>query len=214
MAAMSVPLDPESDELLDRAGRGEDAARQQLLALHRDRLRRMVAVRLDRRLAARIDPSDVVQEALADADQHLDEFLRDRPMGFYPWLRQIAWERLVDLHRRHIHAQRRSIVREEGLQPDGPDESARALADLLVASGTSPSRGVIRAELRERVQDALVRLSPRDREVLVLRHLEGLATAEVASVLGTSVGAVMTRHTRALVRLRGLLGDNPEEVES
>jgi RNA polymerase sigma-70 factor, ECF subfamily len=211
---MRAPLEPDTDELLRQAGEGEDAARQRLLALYRDRLRRMVAVRMDRRLAARIDPSDVVQEALADADQHLDDFLRDRPMGFYPWLRQIAWERLVDLHRRHIRAERRSVFREEGPHLDRSDESARALAEHLVASGTSPSRGLIRAELRERVQDALARLSPRDREVLVLRHLEGLATAEVAVVLGTSAGAVMTRHTRALVRLRALLGDDPEEFGS
>ena len=211
---MTMPREPDTDELLRRAGEGDDAARQRLLAVHRDRLRRMVAVRLDRRLAARIDPSDVVQEALADADQHLDDFLRDRPMGFYPWLRQLAWERLVDLHRRHVHAQRRSIVREEGPHSDRSNESARALAEHLVASGTTPSQGMIRAELRERVQDALAQLSPRDREVLVLRHLEGLATAEVAALLGINAGAVMTRHTRALVRLRALLGDDSEEIGS
>jgi RNA polymerase sigma-70 factor (ECF subfamily) len=89
-----------------------------------------------------------------------------------------------------------------------------ALAEHLVASGTSPSRRLIRAELRDRVQDALARLAERDREVLVLRHLEGLATADVAAVLGISAGAVMTRHTRALVRLRALLGDESEEVGS
>src|SRR4051795_7978520 len=93
-----MPHDMDPDELLQKAGRGEDAARQRLLAVHRDRLRRMVAVRMDRRLAARVDPSDVVQEALADAGEHLDGYLRDRPMAFYPWLRHFAWERLVDLH--------------------------------------------------------------------------------------------------------------------
>jgi RNA polymerase sigma-70 factor (ECF subfamily) len=209
-----APHDPETDELLRRAGQGEDAARQRLLALHRDRLRRMIAVRLDRRLAARIDPSDVVQEALADADQHLDEYLRDQPMEFYPWLRHFAWEHLVDLHRRHVQAQRRSVVREEVHHPGLSEESVLALAEHLVASGTSPSGRLIRAELRDRVQDALARLAERDREVLVLRHLEGLATADVAAVLGISAGAVMTRHTRALVRLRALLGDDGEEVGS
>jgi RNA polymerase sigma-70 factor (ECF subfamily) len=171
----------------------------------------MVAVRMDRRLAARVDPSDVVQEALAEAGQHLDEYLRDRPMAFYPWLRHFAWERLVDLHRRHLHARRRSVAREEPRGLGLPDESAAALVDRLVASWTSPSRRLIRAELRERVQSALARLGPRDREVLVLRHLEGLATPEVAAVLGLSPGAVMTRHTRALVRLRALLEADPGE---
>jgi RNA polymerase sigma-70 factor (ECF subfamily) len=207
-----LPRDLEFDELLARAGCGEDAARQRLLAVHRDRLRRMVAVRMDRRLAARFDPSDVVQEALADAGQRLDEFLRDRPMEFYPWLRQFAWERLVDLQRRHLTAQRRSVLREAAWDAELPDASAAVLADRLVGSGTSPSRRLIQAELRERVQTGLARLAPRDREVLVLRHLEGLSTAEVAAVLGISPGAVMTRHTRALVRLRALLEDASQEA--
>jgi RNA polymerase sigma-70 factor, ECF subfamily len=207
-----LPQDPEPHELLLRAGRGEDAARQRLLALHRDRLRRMVAVRMDRRLAARFDPSDVVQDALAEAGQRLDEYLRDRPMAFYPWLRHFAWERLVDLHRRHIQAQRRSVTREESQDAELPDASAAMLADRLAGSGTSPSRRLIRAELRERVQAALARLGPRDREILVLRHLEGLSTAEVAAVLGLTTGAVMTRHTRALVRIRVLLEDASEEA--
>jgi RNA polymerase sigma-70 factor (ECF subfamily) len=207
-----LPQDPEPHELLQRAGCGEDAARQGLLALHRDRLRRMVAVRMDRRLAARFDPSDVVQDALAEADQCLDDYLRDRPMAFYPWLRHFAWERLVDLHRRHIQAQRRSVTREENPDADLPDASAAILADRLAGSGTSPSRRLIQAELRDRVQAALTRLGPRDREVLVLRHLEGLSTAEVAAVLGLTPGAVMTRHTRAVVRIRALLEDASEEA--
>jgi RNA polymerase sigma-70 factor (ECF subfamily) len=212
VAAM-LPKDVDSDELLQRAGRGEDAARQRLLAVHRDRLRRMVAVRMDRRLAARLDPSDVVQEVLADAGQRLDEYLRDRPTAFYPWLRGFAWQRLVDLHRHHIQAQRRTVAREEPWDAGLPDESAAALADRLAGSGTSPSRRLIREEQRQRVREALARLAPRDREVLVLRHLEGLSTAEVAAVLGVSPGAVMTRHTRALVRLRGLLADDAESEE-
>jgi RNA polymerase sigma-70 factor (ECF subfamily) len=202
-----VPPDMDPDELLQKAGRGEDAARQRLLAMYRDRLRRMVVVRMDRRLAARLDPSDVVQEALADADRHLDDFLRDRPMDFYPWLRHFAWERLVDLGRRHIGAQRRSINREETGGPGLADESAAALA----GSGSSPSRRLIRAEMHDRVHAALTRLAPRDREVLVLRHLEGLSTAEIADVLGLRPGAVMTRHTRALVRLRALLEEDAGE---
>jgi RNA polymerase sigma-70 factor (ECF subfamily) len=206
------PQDPEPHDLLQRAGCGEDDARQGLLALHRDRLRRMVAVRMDRRLVARFDPSDVVQDALAEADQRLNDYLRDRPIAFYPWLRHFAWERLVDLHRRHIQAQRRSVTREECPDADLPDASAAILADRLAGSGTSPSRRLIRAELRDRVQSALTRLGPRDREVLVLRHLEGLSTAEVAAVLGLTPGAVMTRHTRALVRIRALLEDASEEA--
>ena len=73
---------PDTEELLQRAGDGDPSARQQLLSRHRDRLRRMVAVRLDPRLAARVDPSDVVQEALMVADQKLGAYLKDRPVPF------------------------------------------------------------------------------------------------------------------------------------
>jgi RNA polymerase sigma-70 factor (ECF subfamily) len=68
---------------------------------------------LDRRLAARIDPSDVVQEALADADRELAEYLGSRSMPFYAWLRRFAWDRLVEVHRRHVSAGRRSVDREQ-----------------------------------------------------------------------------------------------------
>jgi RNA polymerase sigma-70 factor (ECF subfamily) len=197
----------QTEELLRRAAAGECEALRVLLDRHRARLRRMVAVRLDRRLAARVDPSDVVQEALADAYQHLDDYLRHRPLPFYPWLRQIAWERLVDLHRRHIDARRRSVAREEAPEMELPDESADALVDRLVASGTSPSRRLIREELRGRVQAALAALAARDREVLVMRYLEQLTAGEIADVLGIVEGAVRMRLVRALERLRGHLDD-------
>jgi RNA polymerase sigma-70 factor (ECF subfamily) len=107
-----APAEPDTDVLLDRAAAGDSTARQQLLGRHRNRLKRMVAVRLDPRLAARVDPSDVVQEALADAARKLSDYLARRPLPFYPWLRRLAWERLVKLHRRHT-AGRRDIAREE-----------------------------------------------------------------------------------------------------
>src|SRR5205823_9047828 len=109
------------------ARRGDESAGHELLARHRDRLRRMVALRLDRRLAARLDPSDVVQEALADAARKLPAYLRDRPLPFYPWLRRLAWERLVKLHQRHVGAGRRSVTREE--PPELPEGSALELAE-------------------------------------------------------------------------------------
>ncbi len=136
-----------------------------------------------------------------------------RPLPFYPWLRQIAWDRLVEAHRHHLHARRRSVAREVPGSVPLPDESVGRLADRLVARGTSPSRRMIRAELRDRLKAALDRLPPRDREVLVMRHLEQMEIAEIAAVLGLTTGAVMTRHTRALARLRGLLDDEgPEEL--
>jgi RNA polymerase sigma-70 factor, ECF subfamily len=165
----------------------------------------MVALRIDRRLAARIDPSDVVQEALADAGQALSEYLRHRPLPFYAWLRRFAWDRLVELHRRHVLAERRSVAREEPWAAAWTDPSAVALVDCLIASGTSPSHRVYREELRERVQAALALLPPRDREVLILFYMEELTAAEIGAVLAITEGAVRTRHVRALERLRGLL---------
>lgn len=201
-----MPSSPsDTEELLDRAAAGDDAARQQLLVRHRDRLRRMVAVRMDRRLAARVDPSDIVQEALVEAVQKLDDYARDRPLPFYPWLRQFAWERLVKAHRRHIHAQRRGVGREETGDMPLPDESALDLAERLVASGTSPSQQLTRQEQRERLREALTKLAPHDREVLVMRHLEQMETREIAAVLGIGENAVRNRQFRALLRLRAVL---------
>jgi RNA polymerase sigma-70 factor (ECF subfamily) len=197
---------PDTDELVERAASGDDRARQQLLTRHRQRLLRMVAVRLSRRLAARVDPSDVVQEALAAAARQLDGYLRDRPLPFYPWLRRLAWERLVKLHRRHIEAGRRSVTREE--PPALPDESALELADRLLAADPSPVEAALRAELRQRVRAALGRLAAVDREVLVLRFLERLSTADVAAVLDLTPGAVKLQQMRALERLRSRLGDD------
>ena len=207
---MVVPHDADTEELIARARRGDGGARQQLLMRHRDRLCRMVAVRLDRRLAARFDPSDVVQEALLDADQRLSDYLEQRPLPFYPWLRRLAWEHLLKLKQRHLAARKRSANREERQGFGLPDASALELAQRLVSQGTSPSNGLLRDEVRGRVQAALTRLPEGDREVLVLRYLEKLSMGEVAAVLEITEGAVKMRHTRALGRLCGLLGGQAE----
>jgi RNA polymerase sigma-70 factor (ECF subfamily) len=203
--------EPDTDGLLDRAHRGDGAARRELLMRHRGRLRKMVALHFDRRLAARVDPSDVVQEALADAAERLLDYLERRPLPFYPWLRQLAFDRLVELHRRHVGAGKRSVTRED---PDVlllPDESAAQLATRLADLSSSPSRHALREELRERVRAALGRLASVDREVLVLRHLEQLPTAAAAAVLGIGERAFKSRHLRALQRLGALLRDaHPE----
>ncbi len=199
--------DSDTEQLICRADRGDTAAMQQLLDRHRDRLRRMVAVRLDPRLSARVDPSDVVQEALAEAAEKLPAYLRERPLPFYPWLRQIAWQRLIDLHRRHVRSKRRSVTREARPAVDLADQSAVDLAGQLMGGGTSPSGRLLRAELHDRVRSALSQLSARDREVLVMRHLEQLQVGEIAALLDISEGAVKMRRLRAAERLRELLDD-------
>jgi RNA polymerase sigma-70 factor (ECF subfamily) len=198
-------LNPDTDHLLDRAAAGDGAARQRLLERHRPRLRRMVALRLDQRLRARVDPSDVVQEALFDADQELSDYLKRRPIPFYPWLRQLAWDRLIDLNRRHIRAKKRTVDREEAWEAALPNESTLELVDRLIDLRSSASRKLLREELRTRVSDALRELSARNREILVLRHLEQLSTSETAAILHITEGAVKLRHLRALDRLRSML---------
>jgi RNA polymerase sigma-70 factor (ECF subfamily) len=202
----------DTDYLLRRAADGDRTARDQLLERFRSRLRRMVAVHFDPRLAARVDPSDVVQETLAEAAAQLDRYLRERPVPFYPWLRQLAQRRLIDLHRRHVQARRRTILREEAAC-DLPAPSLRTLAERLVGRRSSPSAGLRRQERRDRVRAALVALPESDREVLVLRVLEGLRTRETAVVLGISEVAVRSRQVRALERLKALLGPDFLEGE-
>jgi RNA polymerase sigma-70 factor (ECF subfamily) len=202
---MAIAPEWDTDTLIRKARQGDAAAREQLLGRHRGRLRHLVAYRLDPRLAARVDPSDVVQEALADASRKLSDYLEHRPLPYYPWLRQLALERLLKLHRRHITAQKRSVTREEELIPPLPDESALELAGQLVARG-QPIGHLLRIELRQRVRTVLAKLEPRDREVLVLRHVEQMSAREMAAVLGITAGAVRVRHLRALQRFQYLLG--------
>jgi RNA polymerase sigma-70 factor (ECF subfamily) len=160
---------------------------------------------------ARLDASDVVQEVLVEAHRRLDGYLASPPLPFHPWLRQIAWEVLVKLHQRHLQAQKRRVGREAGAVQGLPDSSALELARRLCDPATGPSGEAIRAELRQRVQSALMALAERDREVLVLRHLEGLSVREVAEVLGVSEGTVKTRQVRALARLQKLLAGERED---
>jgi RNA polymerase sigma-70 factor (ECF subfamily) len=201
---------PDTDELLRQTSAGSPEARDQLLARHRDRLRKLVGYHMDRRLAVRVDPSDIVQDVLLEAARKLPGYLSERPVPFYPWLRQIACDRLIELHRQHIQAQKRTVHREEPGALALPDESLAELASRLVTSATSPSQRLIKKEIQERVRAALQGLSAKDREVLELRHLEQLSVSDTAAVIGISQTAVKTRHLRALQRLQQLLARGEE----
>jgi RNA polymerase sigma-70 factor, ECF subfamily len=197
---------PEIDVLLSDAARGDASAVRSLLEQHRDRLVRMIALRLDRRLAPRLDPSDVVQEALADAAKRLPDYLRDRPMPFYPWLYRLAADRLAVTHRNHITSAVRAVGREERI--DGPghnDVTVTRLVDRLAANDTTPGRRAARAERRRLLKTAIEQLHQADREVLGLRYLDQLAFEEIAAVLEIGLSAVKMRHMRALERLRVVL---------
>ena len=206
-----VPRDPETEGLLAGVRSGDRAAVDRLLERHRDRLRQMVVVRMDQRLSARIDPSDIVQETLAVAARKLPRYLHEPAVSFYPWLRRIAWERLVKLHQKHLKAQRRTVTREEPQGPSLSSESAMDLAKRLMDSGTSPSLSVEKKELRGQVQAALTRLRASDREILVMRYLEQLSNKEIAEALGITEGALKMRHLRALTALKTILAQSMKE---
>ncbi len=177
----------------------------ELMAMHRDRLRRMVAVRLDQRVNPRLDPSDVVQETMLKAVAKMPEYLKDRPIDFYPWLRQLAWDQMVDSFRKHVIAQRRSVDREIDLDrdliPALPDQSTVMLAEILVAKQSNPSRQLHLNHIQDRVNKALGALTPAYREVLVMRYLEELSLREIAQCLGAGESAIKSRHVRALKQL-------------
>jgi RNA polymerase sigma-70 factor (ECF subfamily) len=171
----------------------------------------MLTVRMHPGLARRVDPSDIVQEALVEAWKQLPEYLEAQPLPFYPWLRQIAWRRLLDLHRVHLQAQKRDVRRERDLHVPLPDRSSTELSDLMSRSLTTASQRLVRSELRQRVRAAIDRLQELHRDVLVLRYLEGLSTAEAAAVLGVAEGTIKSRLVRALEQLRTLLEDESLE---
>ena len=204
---MNASHEPDSEELMRRAATGDGEAIDRLLSRHRGQVRKMVEVRMDKRLAARVDPSDIVQDALADAARKLPDYFRDPPLPFYPWLRHLAWERLLDQHRRHIAGRGRTVTREQGDARASPDHSAARLAARLLASGTSPSGRLMRRELQQRVQELLGRMAAGDREVLVLRFLEQLSISNTAAVLGLTADGVKSRQRRALERFSNLLAD-------
>ena len=194
------------DDLLDIAAGGDQSAVRQLLERFRERLRTMVMLRMDQRLSSRIDPSDVVQDALAAAAEQLPEYLSQRPLPFYPWLRRLAWERLIWLHRRHVEAGKRSVKREVSWELALSDQSAVQLFNQLAVWSENPEARMQRQEETDRVRAMFDRLTTEQREVLQLRYLEQLTTKETAAVLGISEATVKMRQLRAIQGLQTMLG--------
>ncbi len=196
-----MPDSAATQRLLQQVRAGDRRAFEQLFARHRSFLRHHIEVRLDPRLRARVDPSDVVQETHLEAFRRLEDYLERTPMPFRLWLRKTADERLLLLQRRHLGAARRAVGREVPL----PDASSLQLARQFLASGSTPSQRLNRHELAAAVRRALGRLPASDREVLLLRPLEMLSNQEAAHVLGIEPAAASQRYGRALLRLRKLL---------
>jgi RNA polymerase sigma-70 factor (ECF subfamily) len=200
----------ETDRLLRRAAAGDTAGLGVLLARNEGRLRRMVALRLDQRLQGRVDPSDVLQEAFLQASVRLAEYLEKPTLPFFLWLRLLTGQQVAALHRRHLGAEMRDAGREVSLYRGTlPEASSAALAAQLLGHDTRPSEAAVRAEQKVRLQEALNRMDPIDREVLALRHFEQLSNAEAARVLGLHFSAASKRYVRAVTRLKEILADMP-----
>jgi RNA polymerase sigma-70 factor, ECF subfamily len=200
----------ETAGLLRRAAQGDQAAWGALLVRSRDRLRRMVTLRLDRRLQGRIDPSDIIQEAYIDASARLAEYVRQPDMPFFLWLRFLTGQRLLRAHRQHLGAEMRDVAREVSLYRGAlPAATSAALAAQLLGRDTRPSEAAVRAERSIRLQEALNSMEPLDREVLALRHFEQLSNGEAARALDLQESAAAKRYVRALKRLRLILDARP-----
>jgi RNA polymerase sigma-70 factor (ECF subfamily) len=194
-----------------QAGSGDVEAVNRLLERHREALRRMVGLRLDRVLQRRVDASDIVQDVLVEANRRLAGYIESPKMPFHLWLRHIAKDRLIDAHRRHREAARRSLDREQPLQVgEYSNQSALDLAVQLRDRQLTPAAAATRQELEQRFREAIEQLDETDQEVILMRHFEQLGNQEVAQALGLSEAAAGMRYLRALRKLRVLLEKNEE----
>jgi RNA polymerase sigma-70 factor (ECF subfamily) len=208
------PAASETEALLHRIAHDDPVAAGELWERHRPALRRLIDLRLDQALARRMDASDIVQDVLLNANQRLADYLRDPSMPFHLWLRQIATDRVIDAHRRHRLAGKRSMDRERPLAAGratrfADDRSSLDLAAQLRDPSPTPAAEAVRHELEWRFRDALSHLDEDDREIILLRHFEQLSNGEAARALGLSEAAAGMRHLRALRRLRAMLAEVP-----
>ena len=191
---------------MDGARGGDSSARNELLDRHRHALLRMIELRLDRRVRARVDASDVVQNVLVTADRRLSEYLDNPQVPFFLWLRQLAKDSVIDAHREHRKAMKRSVDREQRprISPQF-DDSTIQLAAVLKDEGVTPAAAATMNEFRIHFESALLELSETDREIILMRHYEYLSNKEVAMALDLTEHAASMRYIRALRHLGQML---------
>jgi RNA polymerase sigma-70 factor, ECF subfamily len=203
---MTDDNEPEDRDLLVRLDGGDERAMTELFTRHRDRLRRMIRLRLDRRLQGRIDLSDVLQDAYLEVARRAPEYLAQPSMSPFLWIRFLTEQTLQALHRHHLKVHMRDAGQEVSLRRrSAPQANSASLAEMLLGRLTSPTRAARRAEMQLKLQQMLNDMEPLDREVLALRHFEELSNGEVAQLLGLSKTAASNRYIRALERLREML---------
>ena len=202
---------PEGDKtqnLLAEVRNGDAEAINSLINRHRNAVHRLVRMRIDQAIAARVDVSDVVQDVMLEASQRLGDYLQNPVMPFHLWLRQLAKDRLIDMHRRHRAAKKRSVDREQAVTSlTHDDQSAADLAQLLRDTELTPATAIVRREMEQRFLEAVNQLSDSDREIIMMRHFEHLSSAEVAQALEMTTAAAGMRYLRALRKLTDVLQD-------
>ncbi len=213
---MSIwPQADDTQELLAGVRAGQSGAIDRLLDRHRTAVRRMVSMRIDPQLQRRVDASDVVQEVMIEANRRLRDYLKNPVMPFHLWLRQMAKDRLIDAHRRHRVAARRSLDREQPLAVSLPnDDTTYNLAAQLCDSELTPAASATWKELERRFASACAELDPQDEEMVLMRHFEQLSNSEVAQALDLSPQAASMRYLRAIRRLRTLMVDEDTDNAS
>jgi RNA polymerase sigma-70 factor (ECF subfamily) len=205
-----VPNNASDAELISRVARGDQNALAELFSQHRDRLWRLVTFRMDPRLHGRVDADDVLQEAWLSAVQRIDHFLVDASRSIFVWFRLITSQTLVDIHRRHLGTQKRNAGNEFSIDRGWSSSStSSSLSFHLLDHLTSPSEAALRAEMSQKLNQALSEMKDMDREVLALRHFEQLTNREAAQVLGISEQAASDRYIRALSRLKSAMTSLP-----
>lgn len=200
----------ETERLLDEARGGNASAVERLFKRHRPALKRMIDLRLDRAVARRVDASDIVQDVLIDANRRLAAYLDDPAMPFHLWLRHLARDRMIDAHRRHRKAARRSVDREQPLAPrQRAGQSTFDLAAQLSDGQRTPATAAVWQELYRRFHGALAEMGEQDREILIMRHFEQLSNQETARALEITEASAGMRYLRAIRRLRAILSKLP-----
>lgn len=204
---MAIGLE-QGDEVIEQLRDGGEEAVAELFARYRDKLLRIVALRLDARLLSKVDCDDILQEAYVTASRRVGDYLERPSVPVFVWLRQVTTQVLIDTHRRYLDTQMRD-VRQELTHPlaGGQPGDSICLVNHLADSLTSPSQCAVRQELLAGMRVALKQLGDMDREVLMLRHLEELSNNEVAEILEIDKYAASKRYLRALARLREAMPD-------
>lgn len=201
----------QTDELLAKAKDGDDLAVNLLMDRHRNALRQLVRMRLDRKIQRRVDVSDVVQDVLVEANRRLQVYVENPIMPFHLWLRQIARDRIIDAHRRHRVSAKRSVDREQPIvSPQGQDQSSYQLAALIGDRQLTPAEAALQKEIAGQVEHAITLLNEADSEIIIMRHYEMLSNQDIAAALDLTEPAASMRYLRAIRRLKEVL----EEVTS